>query len=74
MLNPDTKRLGEGSAFGGGVGGFGGEKAEMENMRVLGVGKSAMENMRRSPDLAATAAIAAAAGEWGERLACCVRG
>lgn len=68
MLNPETKRLGEGSAFGGGVGGLGGAKAEMENMRVFGVAKSAMENMRRSPDLAATAAIAAAAGEWGERL------
>lgn len=43
------KRLGEGSAFGGGVGGLGGEKAEMENMR-------------RNPDLAVAAAAIAAAG------------
>jgi len=49
LLNPETKRFGEGSAWGRGAGGFGGAKAEMENMR-------------RKPDLAAAAAIAAAAG------------
>ena len=48
-IAPETKRLGEGSAWGRGAGGFGGAKAEMENMR-------------RKPDLAAAAAIAAAAG------------
>jgi hypothetical protein len=49
LLNPETKRFGEGSAWGRGAGGFGGAKAEMENMR-------------RKPDLAAAAAISAAAG------------
>jgi hypothetical protein len=52
--------LDEGSAFGGGVGGFCGAKAGMENMRGLGVANSEMENMRRIPDLATAAAIAAA--------------
>jgi hypothetical protein len=42
---PEMKRLGEGSAFGGGVGSFGGAKADTENMR-------------RNPDLATAAAIA----------------
>jgi hypothetical protein len=46
---PETKRFGEGSAWGRGAGGFGGAKAEIENMR-------------RKPDLAAAAAISAAAG------------
>lgn len=45
-IKPGTKRLAEGSAFGGGVGGFGGTRADMENKR-------------RDPDLAAAAAIAA---------------
>jgi hypothetical protein len=43
---PEMKRLGEGSAFGGGVGAFGGAKADTENMR-------------RNPDLATAAAITA---------------
>jgi len=45
-LQAETKRLGEGSAWGRGAGDFGGAKAEMENLR-------------RKPDLAAAAAIAA---------------
>lgn len=45
LLSPEMKRLGEGSAFGGGVGAFGGAKADTENMR-------------RNPDLATAAAIA----------------
>ena len=69
---PETKRLGEGSAFGGGVGGFCGAKAGMEYMRAFGAANSEMENMRRSPDLATAAAIAAAGMSstggkaWGE--------
>lgn len=70
MLNPETKRLGEGSAFGGGVGGLGGVKAEMENKRELVAATSEMANMRRSPDLATAAAIAAPIGE----KKACVRG
>lgn len=52
LLNPETKRFGEGSAWGRGTGGFGGAKADMENMR-------------RKPDLATAAAIAAAAAAAG---------
>lgn len=48
---PETKRLGEGSAWGRGVAGLGGAKAETENMR-------------RNPDLAAAAAISAAGTPW----------
>lgn len=56
---PEMKRLGEGSAFGAGVGAFGGAKADTENKR-------------RNPDLATAAVIAAAAGTsvtrcWGTR-------
>lgn len=43
---PETKRLGDGSALGRAAGAFGGAKAETENMR-------------RNPDLATAAAIAA---------------
>jgi hypothetical protein len=60
----------EGSAFGGGVGGFGGAKAGIENMRGLGVANSEMENMRRSPDLATAAAIAAAGMSLTGEKAC----
>jgi hypothetical protein len=45
---PETKRLGEGSAWGRGTDGLGGLKADTENMR-------------RKPDLATAAAIATAA-------------